>query len=124
MRDALGLPPSAPPADDAVVMSLLCAALYPQLAFVASGGGGVLHARDPSGGSAPQPASVHPSSVNSRVGAEQWSSLFLVFHERVRTSKVYVRDCSPVPPLALLLFAGGRMDACRQQGSALLVDGW
>ena len=104
-------------------MSLLCAALYPQLAFVASGGG-VLHARDPSGGSAPQPASVHPSSVNSRVGAEGWSSPFLVFHERVRTSKVYVRDCSPVPPLALLLFAGGRMDACRQQGSALLVDGW
>ena len=46
----------------------------------------MLHARDPSGGSAPQPASVHPSSVNSRVGAEQWSSPFLVFHERVRTS--------------------------------------
>jgi len=42
----------------------------------------------------------------------------------VRTSKVYLRDCSPVPPLALLLFAGGRLDVCRQQGSALLVDGW
>ena len=89
MRHALGLPPDAPPADDAVVMSLLCAALYPQLAFVASGGGGVLHARDPNGGTAPQPANVHPSSVNSRVGADQWSSPYLVFHERVRTTKVY-----------------------------------
>jgi hypothetical protein len=121
--------------------------------------------RDPTGGTAPQTANVHPSSVNSRVGAEQWSSPYLVFHERVRTSKVwlglglglglqlglglglglgfgfgfglglgfhervrtskvYLRDCSPVPPLALLLFAGGRLDVCRQQGSALLVDGW
>ena len=46
MRAALGLQPDAPPADEAVVKSLLCAALYPQLAFVASGGGGVLHVRD------------------------------------------------------------------------------
>ena len=57
----------------------------------------MLHARDPSGGSAPQPASVHPSSVNSRVGAEGWSSPFLVFHERVRTSKVLGPNPSPNP---------------------------
>ena len=34
----------------------------------------------------------------------EWQSCYVSFHECVRTSKIYVRDCTPVPPLAMLLF--------------------
>jgi hypothetical protein len=34
----------------------------------------------------------------------EWKSCYVSFHECVRTSKIYVRDCTPVPPLAMLLF--------------------
>ena len=34
----------------------------------------------------------------------EWQSCYVCFHECVRTSKIYVRDCTPVPPLAMLLF--------------------
>ena len=40
----------------------------------------------------PQEACIHPSSVNARLGGKQWNTLspYVVFHERVRTTKVYV----------------------------------
>ena len=31
---------------------------------------------------------------------------FLIYHEKVRTTRVYVRDCSPVSAYALILFGG------------------
>ena len=34
----------------------------------------------------------------------EWQSCYVSFHECVRTSKIYVRECTPVPPLAMLLF--------------------
>jgi ATP-dependent RNA helicase DHX57 len=66
-----------------------------------------LHIREADASSAtPQIANVHPSSVNSNVAAVEWRAPFLAFHERVMTTKIYVRDCTPVPPLALMIFAG------------------
>ncbi len=41
--------------------------------------------------------------MRGRVTGE-WQSCYVSFHECVRTSKIYVRDCTPVPPLAMLLF--------------------
>jgi len=51
-----------------------------------------------------------------------------VYHEKVRTTRIYVRDCSTVSPFALILF-GGALGAERSrkgtQGDALLtVDSW
>ena len=50
---------------------------------------------------------VHPSSVNSKEG--DFDSTFLVFHEKVKTTRVYVRDTTCVSPHALMLFAGGSL---------------
>jgi ATP-dependent RNA helicase DHX57 len=44
-----------------------------------------------------------------------WRSCYVAFHERVKTSKVYVRDSTPVPPLAMMLLAGGELH--REHGS-------
>ena len=47
---------------------------------------------------------------------------FIVFHEKVRTSRVFVRDCTVVAPAALLLF-GGVIDVHHASGRVSL-DGW
>lgn len=78
--------------------------------------------RDPDGDKAePQVAHVHPSSVAARLGGASWVSPFAVFHERVRTTKVYVRDCTPVPPLAPFLLSGNKLEL---DNGTLLLDGW
>ncbi|XP_053396907.1 ATP-dependent RNA helicase dhx29-like [Mercenaria mercenaria] len=48
------------------------------------------------------PAHVHPSSVNRNLQANGW----LVFHEKVKSSKIYLRDTTLVSAFPLLLFGG------------------
>lgn len=45
-----------------------------------------------------------------------------MYHEKVQTSKVFVRDASPAPPYALLLFGGAV--TVRHADSRVLVDDW
>jgi len=70
----------------------------------------------------PQVAAIHPSSVNSRVGAGDWSAPFVAYHECVRTTKLYVRDATPAPLLALLAFCGN--GARQEDADVLCIDGW
>lgn len=60
---------------------------------------------DGTGASDPVEVALHPSSVNA--GHEKAiASSYLIYHEKVRTTRVYVRDCSPVSAYALILFGG------------------
>ena len=100
-----------------LLAGLLCAGLYPQLAYLhapptkkgaASASAVKLHVRPADrDASEPDAASVHPSSVNSKLDGNAWRSCYVAFHERVKTSKVYTRDSTPVPPLAMMVLAGG-----------------
>jgi ATP-dependent RNA helicase DHX57 len=47
---------------------------------------------------------LHPASVNAALG--HFASPYLVYQEKVKTSRVFIRDCSMVPQLPLLLFSG------------------
>lgn len=120
--------------DAPLIKALLTAALYPQVMTVtapprAKGGGGKppsagqlkFHIREDSGDVVE--VAIHPSSVNAREGA--FDSPYLVFLEKVRTTRVYVRDCSTVSPYALLLF-GGALHADRKGAAdqVVTVDGW
>ncbi|CBN75205.1 conserved unknown protein [Ectocarpus siliculosus] len=63
---------------------------------------------------------IHPSSINFRTN--DWSCPWLVYHERVHTSRVFVRDCTEVSPYALLLFGG---QVAVQAGlGRIAVDEW
>ncbi|XP_046351215.2 putative ATP-dependent RNA helicase DHX57 [Haliotis rufescens] len=68
--------------------------------------------------------SVHPSSVNFQV--RHYDSPYLVYHEKVKTSKVYIRDCTMVSVYPLLLFGGGTLSVELSKGSFILSvdDGW
>lgn len=48
---------------------------------------------------------IHPSSVNAQ--QTTFSSSFIVFQEKVRTSRVFIRECSLVPVMSLVLFSSG-----------------
>ncbi|KAK3737105.1 hypothetical protein RRG08_016411 [Elysia crispata] len=64
-------------------------------------------------------AQVHPSSVNRNLAL---TGSWLVYHEKVRRTRVYVRDTSVVSPYALLLF-GGAIDVQHIQ-KLISLDGW
>ncbi|KAH6766489.1 RNA helicase family protein [Perilla frutescens var. hirtella] len=63
---------------------------------------------------------IHPSSINSSQKAFQYP--FLVFLEKVETTKVFVRDTTIVSPYSILLF-GGSINVQHQTGS-VIVDNW
>ncbi|KAJ3409007.1 ATPdependent RNA helicase [Chytridiales sp. JEL 0842] len=65
---------------------------------------------------------IHPTSVNWKT--KMYPSPFLVYHEKVKTTKVYIRDSSCVSPYALAFFGGGRLSCDRRQGILNLDDGW
>lgn len=63
---------------------------------------------------------LHPTSVC--YGSSGFESPFLLFHEKVRTTKVYLRDATAVGSYPLLLFGGKiKIDHERSRASC---DGW
>lgn len=115
-----------------VVTALICAALFPQVAFVvrkdtlsASLGGrpraGPVEIMVRERGSEVARGEnlsivhIHPSSILAR--EKFFGSPFLVYHELVRTSRPYLRQVAPAPPLALALF-GGALGAHSWAGAA------
>ena len=56
------------------------------------------------------------------VSCVQYGTKWLVYHERVQTTGVYVRDCSTVTPYQLLLF-GGKIEV-QHAGGTLSLDRW
>lgn len=119
-----------------LLAALLCAALYPNVvkvltpekSFIMSAGGAV--SREP------LPSElrfktcqdgyvfIHPSSVNSVVG--HFTSPFMVFQEKVKTSKIFIRECTMVPLLPLVLFSGSNINIELHGGEFILLlqDGW
>ena len=46
---------------------------------------------------------IHPCSTNCNESTFGGRRL-LVYHEKVKTSKVFIRDCTAITPCAVLLF--------------------
>ncbi|ELW63977.1 Putative ATP-dependent RNA helicase DHX57 [Tupaia chinensis] len=67
---------------------------------------------------------IHPSSVNYQV--RHFDSPYLLYHEKIKTSRVFIRDCSMVSVYPLVLFGGGQVNVQLQRGEFVvsLDDGW
>ncbi len=104
----------------AVIKAVLCSALDPNVVVVTaeSAPASKPDLRDPRSAD----ISIHPSSVNAQLLTQQLRHSFLVFLEKVKTSRVYVRDCTAVSAMALLLF-GGSIEVVHEEG-VVMVDGW
>lgn len=68
--------------------------------------------------------SIHPSSVNFNVG--HFSSPYLVYQEKMKTSKVFIKEVSMIPILSLALFSGYDLNLELYDGmfTISLEDGW
>ncbi|KAM6986672.1 putative ATP-dependent RNA helicase DHX57 isoform 1-T2 [Aplochiton taeniatus] len=119
-----------------LMSAMLCAALYPNVVQVRSPQG--KYKLTAKGAMKMQPKAdelrfmtkgdgavhVHPSSVNYTV--RHYDSPYLVYHEKVKTSRVFIRDCSMVSVYPLVLFGGGQVNVELQKGEFVisLDDGW
>ncbi|KAI8805457.1 hypothetical protein BJ742DRAFT_407534 [Cladochytrium replicatum] len=81
-----------------LIKAVMVAGLYPNVAKVAGENVNVIQL------DGSEQVFVHPSSVNW--GVTRFPSPFLIFNEKMKTSKVYLRDSAPVSPVALAFFGG------------------
>ncbi|KAM6220257.1 putative ATP-dependent RNA helicase DHX57 [Rhynchocyon petersi] len=119
-----------------LLSAMLCAALYPNVVQVKSPEG--KFQKTSIGAVKMKPKSeelkfvtkndgyvhIHPSSVNYQV--KHFDSPYLVYHEKIKTSRVFIRDCSMVSVYPLVLFGGGQVNVQLQKGEFVvsLDDGW
>ncbi|GAQ84373.1 helicase domain-containing protein [Klebsormidium nitens] len=125
LADDVSRPWNAHATHPAVIKAVLCAGLYPHVAAIdkdslAAGHGLTGSGKRPRWTDGHVEVAIHPSSVNHMV--TEFKRPFLVFHEKVRTTRVFLRDCTVVSPYALLLF-GGPVMVLHQEGR-IVVDGW
>ncbi|KAL1506304.1 hypothetical protein ABEB36_005693 [Hypothenemus hampei] len=117
-----------------LLASVLCAALYPNVVkiltpskkYIQSAVGAVPkenEAKDIKFATPKEMVFMHRSSVNFTVNS--FPSPYMVYLEKVRTSKVFFRDCTMMPLVPLVLFSGD-VDIVVQNGSTFLSleDGW
>ncbi|KAK9844162.1 hypothetical protein WJX81_006552 [Elliptochloris bilobata] len=108
-----------------LVKAVLVAGLYPNVARV-DGAGGAGDGKKPklitrtADGKSEEAVQIHPCSVN--FATARFNSRYLVYHEKVQTSQVWLRDCTAVGALPLLLFGG---EVSRQAAAGTVsIDGW
>ena len=80
----------------AVVRAVLCAGLYPNVMSVGDRGE---RRTPPLSGPGGAVAALHPSTVNAEV--QSFESRWLVYYEKMLTSRVFLRDSTMVTPFPL-----------------------
>lgn len=84
-----------------IVKAVVCAGLYPNVLYVREpkDGGNVTFVTATNG-----QVFIHPSSILFR--DKRFHNKYIIYHEVVRTTKLYVRDATMVSPYSLMLFGG------------------
>ncbi|XP_041981256.1 putative ATP-dependent RNA helicase DHX57 [Aricia agestis] len=121
--------------NDRLLVAILCAALYPNVvkvltpekSFHMSAGGAVAvqpNARELRFVTRDATVALHPACVAAT--ERHFTSPYLVYQEKVKTSRVFVREVSMVPQLPLVLFSGCNLNVELHNGTFIvsLEDGW
>jgi len=109
-----------------LLKAILCAGLYPNVIIAPEqlvqkdGKPGAKEAGACAFQSLKGDVHLHPSTI--AFSDKRLDSRYCVYHEMIKTSKTYVRDCTPVSEFALLLF-GGILKVYQTHGVAS-VDEW
>ena len=61
---------------------------------------------------------LHPSSVTYNTG--HFENPYLVYHEKIKTSRVFLREVSMVPVYPMILFGGTGVEVSLQRGKFVL----
>ena len=107
-----------------LVKALLCAGLYPNIIVapksLVTGSNGNKTVGECAFQSQKGDVHVHPCTISFK--EKNLDSRYCCYHEIVKTSKIYVRDCTTVSEFALLLF-GGNLKVYHTHG-VVALDKW
>ena len=108
----------------AVVKAALAAALYPNVGVMDEGSlaNATAAGAKPAWHDGSGPVALHPGSVNAGLVGRAFAAPYVLFLEKVRTSRAFLRDTTVVGAVPLLLF-GGALDVRHGEGT-VLIDGW
>jgi len=98
--------------DTDLFRAVVCAGLFPKIASIKKKGRRNELTTHEDGG-----VECHPNSVNSVFGVD-FPHGWLVYGEKIKTQKVFVRDCTCVPTCSVLLL-GGPLDVVQRQKMGL-----
>lgn len=98
-----------------VLQAVICAGLYPN---VAKGHFARSKRLMSFSTKTDKKASLHPKSVN--VGAMGFDTQWFVYYTKIRSTRTYLHDITPVYPIPLLLFGG----FFRHSGDTITLDDW
>lgn len=67
---------------------------------------------------------LHPSSINHNVA--DFQSPYLVYQEKMKTSKIFIHDSTMVSVISIVLFAGNeiKIEVCSGIYTIQLENGW
>ncbi|KAM8954331.1 ATP-dependent DNA/RNA helicase DHX36 [Pelodytes ibericus] len=107
--------------NEKLIKAVICAGLYPKVAKIR-----------PSFGKRRQmpkvytkadgKVSIHPKSVNAEEAEFHYT--WLVYHLKMRTSSIYLYDCTEVSPYSLLFFGGEISIKKDKEQDIIAVDDW
>ncbi|KAI3433652.1 hypothetical protein D9Q98_003461 [Chlorella vulgaris] len=103
----------------AVVKAVLLAALYPNVAVMDDE---AAPGKRPGWHDGIGEVAIHPSSICHMLESQQYQRPYVMYLEKVRTSRTFIRDCTVASPAAILLFGGALSVA--HDSSYVQVDGW
>lgn len=102
--------------NEALVKAVLCAGLFPNVASIQCRKWKAIVRTHDDG-----KVDIHPGSVNAK---ESQLSGWLVYNQKVKSTSIYLRDCTAVSDLALLLFGGKAELAAGSSGTVDMLNGW
>ncbi|KAH3744408.1 ATP-dependent RNA helicase DHX29 [Pelomyxa schiedti] len=101
----------------ALLQAIICAGFYPRVVHLVQSDSQIKLL------SKKEEVFIHPVSVaHGLLPAILPQSQWMVYFQKVKSSRIFIRDCTPVSPLALLLF-GGTLAVQHLAGTAT-VDKW
>ncbi|XP_062901383.1 ATP-dependent DNA/RNA helicase DHX36 [Mobula hypostoma] len=107
--------------NEKLIKAVVCAGLYPKVAKIRpsfSKKRKMVKVFTKSDGR----VNIHPKSVNAEEGEFQHS--WLIYHLKMRTSSIYLYDCTEVSPYSLLFFGGDISIQKEQDQETIAVDEW
>ncbi|XP_078524019.1 ATP-dependent DNA/RNA helicase DHX36 isoform X3 [Lissotriton helveticus] len=107
--------------NEKLIKAVICAGLYPKVAKIRpsfSKKRQIVKVYTKSDGK----VSIHPKSVNSE--ESEFHYTWLVYHLKMRTTSIYLYDCTEVSPYSLLFFGGDISIQKDQDQDTIAVDDW
>jgi len=103
-----------------LIKAVICAGLYPSVAKIEMR---EFQKRPPRiSTEADGKVAIHPKSVNSE--EKYFSSQWLIYHEKMKTNKIYLYDCTMISPFPLLFFGGDLLVTTDKGYDTIQVGSW